>query len=154
MLQALGAAERVFELLDRQPRLDMQAGTQEPAGAPEGGDVRLQVRAREGVGCCVQARRGRAPTLPPGDALCDWYRHALLASSQSRCIPISPKNNHPKQDVWFAYPSRPSIWVLRGLCLHVSPGRHVALVGASGGGKSTVVALVQRFYDPSRGADA
>ena len=48
----------------------------------------------------------------------------------------------------FAYPSRPDVQVLRGLSLHVAPGLKVALVGPSGGGKSTIVALIQRFYDP------
>ena len=48
----------------------------------------------------------------------------------------------------FAYPSRPDVTVLRGINLHVPPGRKVALVGPSGGGKSTIVNLIQRFYDP------
>jgi energy-coupling factor transporter ATP-binding protein EcfA2 len=52
----------------------------------------------------------------------------------------------------FAYPSRPDVTVLRGLNLHVPPGRKVALVGPSGGGKSTIVNLIQRFYDPQVGA--
>ena len=51
----------------------------------------------------------------------------------------------------FAYPSRPDGTVLRGLNLHVPPGRKVALVGPSGGGKSTIVNLIQRFYDPQVG---
>ena len=38
--------------------------------------------------------------------------------------------------------------MLRGINLHVPPGRKVALVGPSGGGKSTIVNLIQRFYDP------
>lgn len=52
--------------------------------------------------------------------------------------------------VRFAYPSRPCTPVLQDLCLHVAPGQKVALVGASGGGKSTIVSLMERFYDPSR----
>ncbi len=48
----------------------------------------------------------------------------------------------------FAYPSRPDVTVLRNINLHVPPGRKVALVGPSGGGKSTIVNLIQRFYDP------
>ena len=69
-LQALGASERVFQLLDRQPLLDLAGGKQRPVGVPEGGELRLQ-------------------------------------------------------GVWFAYPSRPAVWVLQGLSLHVAPGNKV-----------------------------
>ena len=53
--------------------------------------------------------------------------------------------------VHFAYPSRPGAPVLSGLTLGLEPGQVVALVGPSGGGKSTVAALLSRFYDPDEG---
>ncbi|XWS18785.1 hypothetical protein CRYUN_Cryun32bG0074500 [Craigia yunnanensis] len=53
--------------------------------------------------------------------------------------------------VTFAYPSRPEVIVLRDFCLKVKGGSMVALVGASGSGKSTVICLVERFYDPNEG---
>jgi len=52
------------------------------------------------------------------------------------------------RDVHFRYPTRPEQPVLRGLNLSVSPGQYIALVGASGCGKSTTIALLERFYDP------
>ncbi|RDW84701.1 hypothetical protein BP6252_02291 [Coleophoma cylindrospora] len=52
------------------------------------------------------------------------------------------------RDVHFRYPTRPEQPVLRGLDLIVKPGQYVALVGASGCGKSTTIALLERFYDP------
>ena len=52
------------------------------------------------------------------------------------------------RDVHFRYPTRPEQAVLRGLNLTVKPGQYVALVGASGCGKSTTIALLERFYDP------
>lgn len=55
------------------------------------------------------------------------------------------------RDVHFRYPTRPNVPVLRGLNLTVKPGQYVALVGASGCGKSTTIALMERFYDPLAG---
>ena len=55
------------------------------------------------------------------------------------------------RDVHFRYPTRPGVPVLRGLNLTVKPGQYVALVGASGCGKSTTIALMERFYDPLAG---
>ncbi|ALS29558.1 multidrug ABC transporter ATP-binding protein [Paenibacillus sp. 32O-W] len=54
------------------------------------------------------------------------------------------------QDVWFRY-KEDNDWVLRGIDLSVSPGQTVALVGMSGGGKSSLVSLLARFYDVQKG---
>lgn len=53
--------------------------------------------------------------------------------------------------VRFAYPSRPDSIVLKDFNLKIEAGKTVALVGASGSGKSTTVALLQRFYDADGG---
>lgn len=55
-------------------------------------------------------------------------------------------------DLDFAYPTRPDMPVLQQLNLTLSPGEVVALVGHSGSGKSTVAALLSRFYDPQGGS--
>lgn len=53
--------------------------------------------------------------------------------------------------VTFSYPSRPDVVVLRDFCLKIKGGTMVALVGGSGSGKSTVIWMIQRFYDPLQG---
>ena len=53
------------------------------------------------------------------------------------------------RDVWFSYDG--SRWVLKGVSFKVRPGEVVAIVGPAGSGKSTLVQLIPRFYDPQRG---
>ena len=56
------------------------------------------------------------------------------------------------KDVEFAYPTRPDLNVCREYNLKIEPGETVALVGASGCGKSTIINLLLRFYDPNSGS--
>ncbi|KAK3156227.1 hypothetical protein QOZ80_2AG0104490 [Eleusine coracana subsp. coracana] len=51
----------------------------------------------------------------------------------------------------FAYPSRPDVIIFRGFSLTIQSGKSTALVGQSGSGKSTIIGLIERFYDPIRG---
>lgn len=55
-------------------------------------------------------------------------------------------------DLHFAYPNRPDVEVLQGVDLEIRPGEVVAVVGASGAGKSTMLALLLGLYAPSRGS--
>ena len=55
------------------------------------------------------------------------------------------------KDVYFSYPTRPEQLVFNGLSLRVPSGTTMAIVGESGSGKSTVISLVERFYDPQAG---
>eukprot|EP01018_Ginkgo_biloba_P016857 Gb_40287 [translate_table: standard] len=55
------------------------------------------------------------------------------------------------EDVYFAYPLRPDVQVLNGLSLKLNRGSVTALVGSSGAGKSTIVQLLARFYEPTQG---
>ena len=62
-----------------------------------------------------------------------------------------PKGKLEFQDVVFSYPTRPDAQVLNGVSFLIEPNQVVALVGPSGGGKSTVAALISRFYDVQGG---
>ncbi|XP_073103972.1 ABC transporter B family member 11 isoform X2 [Elaeis guineensis] len=55
------------------------------------------------------------------------------------------------KDICFSYPARPDQLIFDGFSLHIPSGRTMALVGESGSGKSTVISLVERFYDPQAG---
>ncbi|OWM88731.1 hypothetical protein CDL15_Pgr002498 [Punica granatum] len=55
------------------------------------------------------------------------------------------------KDIYFNYPSRPDTPILQGLNFKAPAGQSVGLIGGSGSGKSTIIALLQRFYDPIEG---
>ena len=56
------------------------------------------------------------------------------------------------ENVDFNYPARPDVQVVKNLSITFPAGKTTALVGASGSGKSTVISLVERFYDPLAGS--
>jgi len=53
--------------------------------------------------------------------------------------------------VWFRYPTRRDQWIFKGLNLKINPRDNIAIVGESGQGKSTLISLIMRFYDPDFG---
>ncbi|KAF2008172.1 P-loop containing nucleoside triphosphate hydrolase protein [Amniculicola lignicola CBS 123094] len=73
-------------------------------------------------------------------------------STEGKSIDGSLRGRVELQSVRFTYPGRPDHKVLRGVSLTAEPGQFIALVGASGSGKSTIMALLERFYDPTAGA--
>lgn len=77
---------------------------------------------------------------------------------QSEIDPLSNAGSKPTirgkvqfKDVKFQYPSKSNVHVLQGINFIVEPGKTLAIVGESGCGKSTILSLLERFYDPSKG---
>merc|ERR1719494_388330 len=109
IVQALGAASRVDDLLKREPS-----------------DIRLRL-----------------------------YKEFALSPDDSTAQ-IYTKNMPPPDLVFnnasFYYPSRPEVKILRGLTLRLKGGSFSALVGPSGGGKSTVMSLLENWYAPITGS--
>jgi ATP-binding cassette subfamily B protein len=75
----------------------------------------------------------------------------ILPPANPKSLPQPPQGYIAFDNVTFQYPTRPEISALSGFSLAVTPGETVALVGASGAGKSTVFQLLSRFYDPQDG---
>lgn len=96
-MQAVGASERLFDILDRIPKIP---ATPNPS-------------------CSVKPA--------------DFDGHVRF------------------ENVCFTYPTRSDQTVLHDISFEIKPGQIVALVGPSGGGKSTIASLIERFYDPESG---
>jgi ABC-type multidrug transport system fused ATPase/permease subunit len=96
-MQAVGASERIFDLLDRIPKIPS----------------------------ITNASCTNKPTNFDGSIRLD--------------------------NVCFTYPTRSDQQVLHNISFEIKPGQKVALVGPSGGGKSTIASLIERFYDPESG---
>uniref|UniRef100_A0A8B9JZE2 ATP-binding cassette, sub-family B (MDR/TAP), member 5 n=1 Tax=Astyanax mexicanus TaxID=7994 RepID=A0A8B9JZE2_ASTMX len=73
------------------------------------------------------------------------------SSSEEGYKPDSVRGDIEFRNVHFSYPSRKDVKILQGMSLKVPHGKTIALVGASGCGKSTTIQLLQRFYDPEAG---
>lgn len=75
---------------------------------------------------------------------------SIANESSSRC-PIDFEGNVHLERVCFTYPTRSDQQILHEISFSMKTGQKVALVGPSGGGKSTIASLVERFYDPTSG---
>ncbi|NUW44345.1 ABC transporter ATP-binding protein [Nonomuraea rhodomycinica] len=74
-----------------------------------------------------------------------------LAAPERLTVTLPLQTAIELRDVWFRYsPEHP--WILRGVNLVIPRGKAVALIGRNGSGKSTIVKLLCRFYDPERGS--
>jgi len=65
-------------------------------------------------------------------------------------LPVPGRGEIEFRDVWFRY-DPDGEWILRGVSFHLQPGQRVAIVGATGAGKSTIINLLMRFYEVEKG---
>ena len=71
--------------------------------------------------------------------------------TSAKALPKPAKGQIDFDGVSFNYPARPDIPALKGVTLSIQPGETVAFVGPSGAGKTTIIQMLQRFYDPLEG---
>ncbi len=79
---------------------------------------------------------------------------AIVDPADPEFLPDELRGEIEFRDVWFAYGTRDDgspDWVLRGVSFRAEPGQKVAVVGHTGAGKSTLINLLMRFYEPQRG---
>ncbi|XP_044838798.1 uncharacterized protein LOC123345808 [Mauremys mutica] len=81
----------------------------------------------------------------------EYMERTPRISPPGTLAPPSLRGHLQVQDVWFSYPGRDDTPVLKGVSLELRPGEVTALVGPSGAGKTALVALLERFYEPQRG---
>jgi ATP-binding cassette subfamily B protein len=101
----------------------------------------------------VQSLTGVYKTIQTGKVAVETIRAIVeekdMPADAPDAIDLPPvKGDVAFENIHFAFDERP---ILRGVDLHVSRGEMIALVGPSGGGKSTLMALLQRFYDATQG---
>eukprot|EP00934_Nitzschia_sp_Nitz4_P003704 Nitzschia sp. Nitz4//scaffold22_size323478//235391//238471//NITZ4_000566-RA/size323478-augustus-gene-0.243-mRNA-1//-1//CDS//3329543112//3694//frame0 len=132
LTQAVGAADKVFELMNRKPQLRSPDTNNQTTAAVNG----------------TLAGTASAPTTT---ALWHAPKHQTTTIRVTGLEPPTCQGDIVLKDVEMYYPSRPQRLVLNGLSLHIPPGKVAALVGQSGGGKSSVISLVQHLYEPSSG---
>ena len=86
------------------------------------------------------------------ERLLELYRAKPAIVSAPDALPLAQAHGHLRfEHVGFHYPSRPETPALAGIGFEVRPGETVALVGPSGAGKTTILQLLMRFYDPQGG---
>src|SRR6185437_1727918 len=123
--QAMAASERVFRLLDTEPA-DLGAVAGVPAAL---------VSPPPGAGVPVLRRAAAHGVTVEFDDV--WFAYDMA---------------HVARDGAHASESTEPDWVLKGVSFQVEPGRTLALVGHTGAGKTTIINLLLRFYDPQRGS--
>jgi ATP-binding cassette subfamily B protein len=131
--QAMAASERVFKLLDT----EQQKGEGEKGeGERETGDASARGEKRDEPALAASARVSPLNLASP------------VSPSPLSGITVEFEN------VWFHYGPEDAAdpqWVLKDISFIAKPGRTLALVGHTGAGKTTVISLLLRFYDPQRG---
>ena len=75
----------------------------------------------------------------------------IIIDSETDKIAYNMHGSATLKEIEFTYPTRKDMQVLKGLSMKIEKGKNIALVGHSGSGKSTVIQLIQRMYDPDSG---
>jgi ABC-type multidrug transport system fused ATPase/permease subunit len=183
LASAVGAADKIFSLLDREPRMHM-TGSYVPGKTPRPAEQEVQPTTCEGADAASGAGKHRtAASMPvPSTARASRAPAADTASGHTPtsadkaaalrgdlafvppAVPRAPRTpaltpcdpavfsgSIEFRRVTFSFPTRPEVQVLQDFNLRIDPGSVVALVGPSGHGKTSIIKLLQRLYEPDAG---
>lgn len=125
LVQAAGAADKVFELMHRKPKYTRAERTSAVSSGASLDQPSASVLGVKASKTRLQRTTGLRPEQARGEILLD--------------------------NVEMYYPARPQRRVLDGLSVKIEPGSIVAFCGSSGGGKSSVMSLIQHLYEQSSG---
>jgi ATP-binding cassette subfamily B protein len=123
---AMASSERVFRLLDREPH-----PVESEPGLAEGGHALVDAGSMEAADLAIPAVPTRGGRIEFRNA---WFRYGDM---ESDAAPADAEGVD---------------WVLKDVSFTIEPGQRIAIVGATGAGKSTLINLLMRFYRPQRGA--
>lgn len=129
LIQAQGASGRIFYLLDRKPLIPGESNT--------------EIKSQKGA----DSVHSKTPEVDSDEEA----PRAVIPAAMAPLRPTNMKGTIKLEGVYFSYPSRPDVPVLNNFNLTIPAYTTAALVGCSGVGKSTVVSLIQRFYDVTSG---
>ncbi|HUE96149.1 MAG TPA: ABC transporter ATP-binding protein, partial [Longimicrobiaceae bacterium] len=131
---AVASSERIFKLLDTRPEI---VDVPEPLELPSPGRGEIEFRD-------VWFHYGAAGNREPGTG------DRLQQHTGPSTLPGGPRNGQGDSG-GAGGREEDAQWVLRGVSFTIRPGERVAVVGATGSGKSTIINLLMRFYEPQRG---
>ena len=156
MQSAMASTERIFQLLDTVPAVQDVDVPLDRAPSPPGRDDRLEHPPQASE---ASAQRGEAERSTSSRKPSEAHQDARQLSKPSGRRPEPLADLHRGsgvhrgavefQNVWFAYQG--DDWVLRDVSFRVAPGERTALVGATGAGKTSVIKLLTRLYEVTRG---
>ena len=107
------------------------------------------------LGMCIEeigdVYTGLMEAVGASEKVFEYIDRKTQVPNNGSIAPLDFKGEIEFRNVSFAYPSRPNVEVMDSVSFKVKPGEVVALVGASGGGKTTCINLLEHFYEPSKG---
>lgn len=142
------SAFEAFQAIDRTPGASEKIiyedlETKDGMETDEDEDVESNDKTSKSFGNVSEANQGKVKAILP--------EYLIDATSENGLKPENVEGKLSFENVDFSYPTRPGQQILKEFTIDIDAGKTIAFVGPSGGGKSTIVKMLERFYDPNEG---